>query len=207
MELSDRGQITPTSPKKRQTIPRWDRQMGRVEISLLGAPEIRHAGRLIAFPTRKTQALLIYLAVEGGIHRRDRLTTIFWPHRHDERAPRSLRTAWAIGRRALAEAPESDGQTLTARAGHLVVDRESLGFNVDAAVDLDLTRVEAASRLARGPLPAQPEEQLASLRRAASCYRGDFLEGYSLDDAPAFDDWASLQREIWHRRADLIFDR
>jgi hypothetical protein len=38
-------------------------------------------------------------------------------------------------------------------------------------------------------------------------YRGDFLVGFSFSDAPAFDDWAANQREVWRRRLSLIFDR
>jgi predicted ATPase len=42
---------------------------------------------------------------------------------------------------------------------------------------------------------------------AAACKRGDFLAGFSLGDAPDFDDWVALQREVWHRRLGLILDR
>jgi transcriptional activator/AAA ATPase-like protein len=33
------------------------------------------------------------------------------------------------------------------------------------------------------------------------------LEGFSLRDAPAFDDWARFQREYWHLRTSEVFDR
>ena len=36
--------------------------------------------------------------------------------------------------------------------------------------------------------------------------RGEFLEGFSLSDAPEFDDWVSLQREAWHQKASQVFD-
>ena len=42
---------------------------------------------------------------------------------------------------------------------------------------------------------------------AADCQRDDFLAGFSLGDAPGFDDWAAFQREVWHRRLGLILDR
>jgi hypothetical protein len=42
---------------------------------------------------------------------------------------------------------------------------------------------------------------------AVAAYRGDFLAGFSLGDAPGFDDWTDLQREIWRRRMGLILDR
>ncbi|MBN2500019.1 MAG: bacterial transcriptional activator domain-containing protein [Anaerolineales bacterium] len=42
---------------------------------------------------------------------------------------------------------------------------------------------------------------------AAASWRGDFLAGFSLGDAPGFDDWVAIQREVWHRRLGLIHDR
>jgi hypothetical protein len=37
--------------------------------------------------------------------------------------------------------------------------------------------------------------------------RSAFLEGFSLRDAPAFDDWARSQREYWHLRINEVFER
>ncbi|HEX9134239.1 MAG TPA: bacterial transcriptional activator domain-containing protein, partial [Ktedonobacteraceae bacterium] len=37
--------------------------------------------------------------------------------------------------------------------------------------------------------------------------RGEFLEGFSLRDAPAYDDWVRFQREYWHLRTSEVFDR
>ncbi|MBI1878428.1 MAG: AAA family ATPase [Chloroflexi bacterium] len=51
-----------------------------------------------------------------------------------------------------------------------------------------------------------PRSPLAQFQAAVDLYRGDFLAGFSLPDAPDFDDWASLQREAWHRRIDPVFD-
>ena len=48
---------------------------------------------------------------------------------------------------------------------------------------------------------------LPLLESAAACYRGDFLAGFSLGDAPGFDDWVGIQREVWRRRLGLILDR
>ncbi len=48
---------------------------------------------------------------------------------------------------------------------------------------------------------------LPLLQSAAACQRGVFLAGFSLGDAPEFDDWVAVQREVWHRRLGLILDR
>ncbi|HCI80147.1 MAG TPA: hypothetical protein DHW02_10710, partial [Ktedonobacter sp.] len=47
---------------------------------------------------------------------------------------------------------------------------------------------------------------LDQLQHAVCCYRDDFLKGFSLADAPDFDDWVRLQREVWHRRMSTVFD-
>ncbi len=40
---------------------------------------------------------------------------------------------------------------------------------------------------------------VAVLREAAELYRGDFLEGFSVADAPTFEEWALIQREQLRR--------
>ncbi len=56
-----------------------------------------------------------------------------------------------------------------------------------------------------------PEDEqrilLAHLQHATSLARGEFLEGFSLRDAPAFDDWVRFQREYWHLHINEVFDR
>jgi len=73
-----------------------------------------------------------------------------------------------------------------------------IGFDFQQPFDLDLHRVEAA---------AQVTAASEVMQAALTVNRGDFLTGFSLPDAPEFDDWATLQRELWHRRFDGIYDR
>jgi predicted ATPase len=47
---------------------------------------------------------------------------------------------------------------------------------------------------------------LTQLQRAASLPRGEFLQGFSLRDAPVFDDWVRFQREYWHLHINEVFD-
>src|SRR5947208_5149022 len=48
---------------------------------------------------------------------------------------------------------------------------------------------------------------LARLQHAICLPRGEFLEVFSMRDAPAFDDWVRFQREYWHLRTSEVFDR
>jgi predicted ATPase len=45
------------------------------------------------------------------------------------------------------------------------------------------------------------------LQAALALYRGNFLDGLALPDAPDFEDWLLLQRETWHNWATKVFDR
>jgi DNA-binding SARP family transcriptional activator len=159
----------------------------------------------LTVPTRKTLALLIYLALEGGSQPREHLATLLWPESNPERSYASLRNTLGHLQTALRQA---SGQ---AQTSYLSATHHTLALNPDAEIDLDLHTVERAYVLARADRSSRvPPENSASqpvLQSAAACHRGDFLTGFSLGDAPAFDDWVATQGEIWRRRLGLIFDR
>jgi DNA-binding SARP family transcriptional activator len=176
-----------------------------LQLLTLGSPEVRLGGSLLAFPTRKTLALLIYLAVEGGMQPREHLAAMLWPESSPERSHASLRNTLSHLQISLRQA---SGQ---AQTSYLFVPHDSLGLNPDANIDLDLHTIEKAYEQARLDLSnrTQPEgsPSLPLLQSAAAYQRGAFLAGFSLGDAPDFDDWVSIQREVWHRRLGLILDR
>ena len=176
-----------------------------LHLSALGPPEVRLGENLVTFPTRKTLALLIYMAIESGVQPREHLATLFWPEARPERSHASLRNTLGHLQTALRQV---SGQ---ARTSYLSVTHNSLSLNPDADIDIDLQTVERAYALARAERSSRmlPEgsASLPLLQSAAACQRGDFLAGFSLSDAPGFDDWTTIQREIWHRRMGLILDR
>jgi len=47
---------------------------------------------------------------------------------------------------------------------------------------------------------AEPHQRADALHRAADLVRGPFLAGFSLPDRPEFDEWATLERQLWERR-------
>jgi len=173
--------------------------MARLSLALLGAPEARHGGRLVVFRTRKALALLIYLAAAGGAPTRDRLTALFWPDSDEPHGRMMLRRTLAFLRQNLGEA----GQPVP----HLVVGRDSLSIDFTADFELDLEQVEQAAAGRPGAAARGGPTDVAGLQAAAALVRGDFLEGFSLGDAPEFDDWAAAQRAYWHQRASVVFDR
>jgi DNA-binding SARP family transcriptional activator len=159
-------------------------------LKLLGAPGALYSGRPVAFRTRKTFALLSYLAVEGGYHTREKLTSLFWPDKDNALGRASLRNTLSYVQSALR--PTGGGQSYVTSRG------DSLGISPGVPLLLDTQIIKAAQ-------PAQSDASM--LTSALEAYRGDFLEGFSLEGAPAFDDWAIFQREYWHRRMEIVFDR
>src|SRR5687767_8095801 len=118
--------------------------MGRLTLSLLGAPEVYFAGQPIRFPTRKALALLIYLCVEGGMHTREKLSTLFWPDSDAKKGRGSLRLTLSYLRDAL-----SYGAAITAAAFPLRYEQDSLGFDFASDWQMDLHVLQTAAELAR----------------------------------------------------------
>ena len=180
-------------------------KMLSLHLITLGAPEVRLGEHQVTFSTRKTQALLIYLTIESGPQLREHLAALLWPESSPERSYASLRNTLGHLQRALRQA---SGQ---AQTSYLQITHNSLGLNPDADIDLDLHTIEQAYAQARADRSSRtlPEgtASLPLLQSAVANQRGDFLVGFSLGDAPGFDDWAAIQREIWRRRLGLILDR
>lgn len=165
--------------------------MSQLRLSLLGPPQVWADDTPLTFATRKALALLIYLVVEGGSQPRDKLLALLWSDSGPERGRGVLRTTLAYLRRAL------DASTTLNSAAYLMTEADTIAFNFKADYNLDLHQVELALQ----------SDQPALLEQVASLYRGDFLAGFSMLDAPGFDEWASVQRETWHRRMSAIFEQ
>ena len=177
--------------------------MGLLSFALLGRTGVRHDGAPLALPTRKALALLVYLAAEGGLHAREKLAALLWPESDRERSRAMLRYTLATLRRALGDA---------AGATHITAERDAVGLDLDAGVEIDLHALEKADNMARMAALHVPEDAAAPtaldiLRHAADRYRGDFLGDLSLPDAPDFDDWAALRREIVRRQMERVLAR
>jgi DNA-binding SARP family transcriptional activator len=173
-------------------------------VAVLGRADVRHGQRCLTFPTRKTLAVLVYVLVEGGLHPRDKLTALFWPDSDEVSGRANLRTTLARLR---------EGLEATTEERHLVIDRNFVGFEFASAFELDLHLLQSAYALARSltgtrrPSAETGQTVISQLQQAADTWRGEFLEGFSLRDAPDFDEWTTLQRETWRKRMEVVLDR
>jgi predicted ATPase/predicted negative regulator of RcsB-dependent stress response len=139
---------------------------------------------------------LIYLVVEGGQHSREKLMAFLWPDSDRKRGQASLRNTLVRLR-----------QALTGAGSYLMIEPGQVSFDFGCPFELDLAAVQTALQTGQDPPKSADWSDLMPLQTATTVYRGDFLEGFSLADAPEFDDWASLQREAWHHRLERVFNR
>src|SRR5262245_44520889 len=147
--------------------------MPRLELALLGGFRARvEPGAAIALPTRKSQALLAYLAMPvGQAHPRDKLAALLWGDMQTPQARGSLRQALTALRKALAgtDALRLEGDT----------------------VALDPTAAMVDAQAFQGLVG---EGTLAALEQAAHLYQGDLLAGLALQEPP-FEEWLLAERE------------
>ena len=153
-----------------------------LSIHLLGAPKILRDETPLALSRRKSRALVYYLAEHHGPVSRDQLLGLFWPDLDRPAAQQTLRTTLHGLRQALGAAISADDGAL-ALAPEVEVD--SRVFETSLAASLAAPRAPASRALAA----------------ALDHYQGDFLDGFSLPDAAAFEDWVAAERERLRRLA------
>ncbi len=112
----------------------------------------------------KPFALLTYLALEAGRHRRDALTALLWTDASDAAARTSLRQAVHRLREALGTAVDADRDTVELT--------EPVASDVDAFIRAAAADVDAA----------------------AACDPSTFLAGLSVPRAEGFQEWADATR-------------
>jgi DNA-binding SARP family transcriptional activator/tetratricopeptide (TPR) repeat protein len=177
-------------------------------ISLLGHPEVNLDGRPLRFKIKKALALVCYLAAERGSHPRRELAELLWPQSDEQHARTALRSALANLRKTLREDPARDQEEVRENR-LLLVDGDLLGVE-PRGIDLDLRKLEGAVELARSEAPGtspggsrgdaavRRRDLIAHLEEASGVYRGEFMEGFSLEDVPEFELWLEAQRTRWH---------
>ncbi len=161
--------------------------MTHLSISLLGGFEVTLDGNPVTgFESNKVRALLAYLATETDrAHSREKLAALFWPDMPDQAARSNLRYALSNLRKTIGD--------LHAPQPFLCISGQTIQLDLERDIEVDTLTFER--RLAQSPLT------LAGLEEAARLYRGDFLEGFSLGDDMAFDEWTMLKREHLQRQA------
>ncbi len=155
----------------------YNRPMAALELKFLGGLEVIRDGQSVELPpSRKTRALLAYLALNPRIFRREHLCELFWEVPDDPRG--SLR--WSLSK--LRRLVDDDSRQ------RIVADRVNVGFDAtDVAIDIAALKALTDEELDRRPL-----EQLED---AAARFCGNPLEGLELPNFHDFDAWYVSERE------------
>ena len=172
--------------------------MGQLSICLLGPPVVRHGERPVAFRTRKSLALLAYLAVDQRPHTREHLRTLLWPEHDAEHASALLRRTLAFLRQSLGEPAAAPVHLATG-------ERITLLRGPTCSVDLDALAA-AATRIAAPTAAGDLDTLVASAEHAVAGWRGAFLDDFTLADAPEFEAWLQAQRVSWQGRLEGVLD-
>ena len=150
--------------------------MGSLFVNLLGGFQAAgpRAENVLLFERKKARALLAVLALDPGrMMPRGKLTALLWEEQSEEVARHGLRQCLLDLRQALAKRKIEAVQT----------EGDSIGL-VRSRVVVDVACFER--HLAHGTPKA--------LEDAVALYRGDLLEGFSLEER-TFEDWLHLERE------------
>jgi predicted ATPase/DNA-binding SARP family transcriptional activator len=169
----------------------------QISLQLLGSPHIECDGEPLKVETRKTSALLFYLAVTGETHTRDTLSAMFWPESDQSHARGALRRILA----SLRKTPFREW---------LEADRESLALRRGDGLSLDVVRFQnciAACTTHGHTVTEVCSACLTPLIEAVNLYRGDFLTGFSLGNCPLFDDWQFFLAEDLRREMTGALER
>ena len=179
--------------------------MTTLKLHLLGPPLVeqvpeqameREAGAIV-IPRRKSQALLFFLALADGPQPRATLTTLLWPESDQQRAQASLRRHLSELNIAL-----GGGWITALQAGVGSAHSTNLWVDVIAFQHL-LAACHGHDHGPTGVCPACIEP----LTSAVALYRADFLTGFTLPDAPTFDEWQFFQSEALRQRYAIALEK
>ncbi len=168
--------------------------MSAYRIALLGTPLLTNEHHSpLHLERRKALALLAYLAANGAAFTRESLAAFLWGDSDDARAAAYLRnTLWTINR-VLGD-------------GWATIEGNTIQFNADSDIDVDIRQFRAliATQSASSVSDsAVRRARTTTLAQAVALYRGEFMAGFTLPDAPAFAEWQMVINEETRRLCSL----
>lgn len=148
-----------------------------LRLFLFGPPRLERNGRPLTITRRKGLALLAYLAITRQPQSRESLAALLWPEQDQSSALSNLRRDLSRLRRELPE-------------DILLVDRSTLALDINADLQVDVLEFEQLVAAARENAAPQ-----GYLNQAITLYTEEFLAGFHLPDAAAFEEWRFFQAE------------
>ena len=170
-----------------------------LRLHLLGGCEIQLSKGTARLETAKTRALLVYLSLNPGPQSRSALAGLLWGDLPERKARRNLRRGlWNLRHRIAA--PQLPPLLLSTR--------ETVGLNPHFPRWLDVAAFEeACAELEATSAADLSAPRLEALGQALALYKGEFLQGFYVNDAPAFEAWALGERERLRLKAMQALER
>jgi DNA-binding SARP family transcriptional activator/energy-coupling factor transporter ATP-binding protein EcfA2 len=185
-------------------------------IRLLGSIQIEKEGVPIRdFESRKTLALLGYLARQEQPTSRSHLAGLLWGDKTEATGRRNLSRELSQLSSHLPNCFQSDYHTIQFQPVDCWVDTLAFQELVKPEVGPRLeTEPVGATSAGQSPLsmadppdtPAVSNTQISNLAEAVALYQGDFMTGFNLDDCPDFETWLVREQETWRRQVTGILD-
>ncbi|HRF97527.1 MAG TPA: hypothetical protein PLZ51_20105, partial [Aggregatilineales bacterium] len=156
-----------------------------IQFFLLGHPHLEVDGQSIPVPRSKALALLAYLVVTRQMHRRDALVALFWANYDQASGRGELRRQLSTLKKLI---PESA----------LQIERDAIGILPNSDIWDDVTHLQVLMK----QCDTHPHQNLTTcavcaerLEHINQLLRGNFMEGFTLPDSPAFDQWQHIQSQ------------
>lgn len=153
------------------------------------------------FRTSKARALLVYLAVESPRRfRRSHLAGMLWSEFREEQALHNLRQTLVWLKKAMSEV---NNQTPI-----LITSQDTIGINPEINIHVDLLEFENCSKHALKYFTLEKHldhVDILGLKKAIDLFKGSFLERFTMDESPLFDEWVLTIRENTDQKAAEIF--
>jgi len=130
------------------------------------------------FRSQKELALLTYLAHTGQVHNREALADLLWEASSTKQSLSNLRTALARLRKQVGD--------------HLIITRKTVAVTAVVHQQTDTTRFQA---MVAGAGTVGSQTAVSQLKQGLKLYNGEFMAGFSLPQAPRFNDWLVIEQE------------
>ncbi len=159
----------------------------KLEIVLFGTPQLMKNGQLLTgFISNKAPALVYYLVTTGQIHSRNALAGLLWGDFPETKARKNLRDVLSNLRGIIGE--------------HLTITRQTVTFNRQVPYELDV-EVFTKALTDGNKQGAVQGATIGLLQTAVDVYKGDFLAGFYVSQAPAFEEWLRAERDRFNQQA------
>lgn len=147
--------------------------MDVIELAFLGTPLLRRGEQPVHYARAKGLALLLYLAITRVAQPREHMLDLLWPESLPQAARKNMRnTLWSL-RDAL---------------GDDVLVLNAANIQLSAAVTVDVHRLEDGLLLLEGG-------NIHDLLNVVQQYRGPLADGLTVQEAPEFELWLTVERE------------